>query len=168
MQDRDQIPFQPQGHGRMLLAFAVFVAAVGGGAWALGHMPHKVPDTALATAKAKPQADEPLFYQTIGQAPDSNEPSLPDDADTSDQAAPGAKVSYTLELKVTSKRAEAEALIDELHDRGIEAYYTPLTRGGKVVYRVRRGIYSNQKEASQAAVELAAAGKLPAKVVKLQ
>jgi septal ring-binding cell division protein DamX len=146
----------------MLVAVAVFVAVVAGGVLALGHLPGKLSkNSKLQAPDAGVGATPALFYSTIGQG----------GVETGDapDARPGAsRSSYTLEIKVAKSREEAEELIDSLHLAGIDAYYTPLSRAGRVVYRVRRGIYTNQSEATKAAGALAQGAKIKAKVVKLQ
>ncbi len=153
---------------RMFLALAVFGAALAGGVyWAVGYhgqANEKVRNsTRRATAKAgRPDAGSGgFFYDAIGRTPDqtrgssSEQPGLP-------------TANYTLELRVASTQQEAEQAVQSLQERGIEAYYTPLTRTGRVVYRVRRGIYSNEQEASRAAIALRDDHAVPADVVKLQ
>jgi len=78
------------------------------------------------------------------------------------------KDSFTLEIKVASSREEAEHIIDDLHAQGVEAYYTPLTRSGRLVYRIRQGLFANQKDADLAAIAVQKRYALTAKVVKLQ
>ena len=154
---------------RMIVAISLFVAAVGGGVWALGRLPHRNAEGAKISsnsADVKQASDNRFFYKAIGQAPAADK-DVPAAAPLADGKSP-LKTSYTLEIKVTTSREEAEQLIDTLHAMGVEAYYTPLARAGRVVYRVRRGIYTSAKDASQAALAIAAQGHVKAKVVKLQ
>jgi hypothetical protein len=146
----------------MLVAVAVFVAVVAGGVLALGHLPGKLSkNSKVQGTEAGASSGPALFYSTIGQGGD--------EAGDARDGRPGlGRSSYTLEIKVAKSREEAEELIDSLHIAGIDAYYTPLSRSGRVVYRVRRGIYTNPGEAAKAAGALAAGSKIKAKVVKLQ
>lgn len=154
---------------RMIAGLALFMVLVVGGVWFLTLDPTttgvgKLP-SAENTKSSKPvkKSDAKtvdagdFFYQAIGAAPEG-------------EAAPRAdlKLSYTLELKVAASKDEAEALIDDLSAHGVEAYYTPLSRQGHVVYRVRRGVFPTQKAASQAALALREQHKVAARVVKLQ
>jgi hypothetical protein len=142
------------------VAVAVFVAVVAGGVLALGHLPGKLSrNSKIQDAASQPEGGPAFFYQAIGQGAGEASP---------DTAAPAGRSRYTLELKVAKSREEAEELIDSLHNAGIDAYYTPLSRAGHIVYRVRRGIYSSPAEANKAAGLLAAGTKVKAKVVKLQ
>jgi septal ring-binding cell division protein DamX len=107
---------------------------------------------------------EAFFYDVIGQAPADFEAP----GERGAVKGPHTKVSYTLELKVATSREEAEQLIDLLKDQGVDAYYTPLTRAGRVVYRVRRGIFTRAKDAKRAMIALKDEHNLSTKVVKLQ
>ena len=100
-----------------------------------------------------------VFYKTIGQAPDLT---------TLNQGTKKLpQNSFTLEIQVAQKREEAEKIIDRLQAQGIRAYYTPLNRGGQIVYRVRYGIYKTQAEADKASISLRATKQLPNRVSKL-
>lgn len=105
---------------------------------------------------------EAFFYDVVGRAPEGAF------AEGEDSQEPHSKVSYTLELKVATSKEEAEQLIDLLKAQGVDAYYTPLTRSGKVVYRVRRGIYTRAKDANRAMIALKDEHNLTTRVVKLQ
>ncbi len=117
--------------------------------------------TASSTAKA---TEEAFFYDVVGQAPAD----FAGDGETDVPTGPHPKVSYTLEIKVATSKEEAEQLIDLLKEQGVDAYYTPLTRSGKVVYRVRRGMYTKAKDATRAMVALKSEHNLATRVVKLQ
>jgi cell division septation protein DedD len=154
---------------RMIVAITLFVAAVGGGVWALGRLPKRRADDAkisISSNDLKQSRDKSFFYEAIGQAPAADKDAPAAAPLLAGKASP--KTSYTLEIKVTTSREEAEQLIDTMHAMGVEAYYTPLARAGRVVYRVRRGIYTSAKDASQAALAIAAQGHVKARVVKLQ
>ena len=107
-----------------------------------------------------PAMPDPLFYKSIGSisSKDLNRISGRD-------AQMGQR--YTLEIRMTKSRREAEAIVDQLAEQGVQAYYTPLQRNGRVVYRVRRGIYTSMKLAKRAATELKIRKKLNVRIVQL-
>lgn len=121
----------------------------------------RVAASASGTSEATREA---FFYDVVGQAPAD----FAGDAETDVPKGPHPKVSYTLEVKLATSKEEAEQLIDLLKEQGVDAYYTPLTRSGKVVYRVRRGIFTKVKDATQAMVALKAEHNLNTRIVKLQ
>lgn len=108
-----------------------------------------------------PKTEARFFYKSIGTGIGTQPEHEPLDTTL-------PRSSYTLELKVTTDRSEAEALIDALNGRGIDAYFTPLSRQGRIVYRVRRGIFPSRKEATKAALALKTKERLVSKIVKLQ
>lgn len=117
-----------------------------------------------ADSKASEATKAAFFYDVVGRAPADFGGT--EDADVPQRSR--SKVSYTLEVKVATSKEEAEQLIDLLKNQGVEAYYTPLTRSGKVVYRVRRGIYTRAKDANRAMMALKDQHQLTTRVVKLQ
>lgn len=166
---------------RMLLAFVVFlVALVAGAAWVVlknQNIPKMISNSKNSPVKAgqepaksdSARADDPFFYDKIGAAPALNADTPAPSPSTHGPKNPEVnKGGYTVEIRVMANRDEAEQLIDELHRQGIEAYYTPVTRGGRVVYRVRRGIYPSEKEAERAAMAMRSGQAVLGKVVKLQ
>jgi septal ring-binding cell division protein DamX len=145
---------------RLVVAFAAFLGAVVGGiGWLAkrGGNPLQQPIARSAAPAPEGEAAAPVFYESIGHAPAGF-----------GQAESGGKLSFTLEVDLTDKREEAERLIDTLKERGVDAYYTPLSRAGKVVYRVRHGIYPSREEAQKAQLALKDQRKVATKVVKLQ
>lgn len=126
---------------------------------------HKSKELANSAATGSTgDTQEAFFYDVVGRAPADFGP----EAGEPEVKGPHPKVSFTLELKVATSKDEAEQFIDLLKEQGIEAYYTPLTRAGKVVYRVRRGIFTNEKVAVKAVTALKTQHNLDARVVKLQ
>jgi hypothetical protein len=150
---------------RMIAALTAFLLVVGAFAWWLAAGPRPARNAATAQkSEAAPQVSDgdadsgAFFYLAIGtttpvayEAPKA-----------------GQKLSYTLEIKVTRDRNEAETLIDVLAKDGVEAYFTPLSRQGQVVYRVRRGVFPTQRAAAAAQLALKEEHKLATRVVKLQ
>ena len=100
------------------------------------------------------------FYKTIGNAPARPLKRA--------KATNPLTDKYTLEFKVANSRGEAERIIDLLREMGVKAHYTPLSRGGHVVYRIRQGIYSSRKIAQREAIALRAKKDLAARVIKLR
>lgn len=148
---------------RMIVAITVFVAACAAVVVLMLRSPDQPADISHVSPVAPPAAGAPqsgseFFYDSIGQGERLEEKATAGDG----------RASYTLEIKVANSKEEAEKTIDSLRGLGVEAYYTPLARQGKVVYRVRRGIFTNQKEATRAAVALKEERKVAASVVKLQ
>ena len=104
--------------------------------------------------------DRAIFYSSLGATP----------ADASQAASDAAEIApqYTIEVKIAKSRDEAEAELRRLANLGITAYYTPLQRQGRVVYRVRRGVFKELPDAELAAREMTTNLKVSAKVVRLQ
>lgn len=156
---------------RLGAALAVFLVLLGGAAWWLMKDSGDAAKVAAEAAQAKAdQASAPaaegedgFFYNAIGTLPDDETA-----AATPKSASGPAKSSYTLEVLMTEDRQQAEDLIETLRDKGIDAYYTPLSRAGHVLYRVRRGIYTSRRDADNAALAFRQAAARDAKVVKLQ
>lgn len=156
---------------RMIVALTAFFGLVAAGVWWLALAPEpeaastaaaESPDSDKKTKDLRPSqaADGPFFYTAIGTTQTTEAvPVAP---------RPNPKLTYTLEIKVTKSKAEAEKLIDDLSAHGIEAYYTPLSRQGQVVYRVRRGVFPSQKAASRASLALKEQHQIATRVVKLQ
>lgn len=167
---------------RLALAWLLFTSSVAAGIYGLAQLPALASRMSGGEARrvvknrlksniksAPPPVDKPFFYNSVGHAPA---------ADGEGDAAmpplePGmaghlSDGSYTLELKISANRGEAEQMVDEYRDLGVEAYYTPLARAGKVLYRIRRGIYPSRRAAERAAVDLRQRQAVEAKVVQLQ
>lgn len=154
----------------------LFLMVIAGlGAFVLRHPGAVTANAQGKSGKSADKSDDEFFYSAIGQsgntAPtDQNEGKV---AATTLNAAKAGKgdsdlASFTLEFDVFHDRDDAEKLIDELRLKGIEAYFTPLSRDGRVVYRVRRGVFPTRKEADHAVFAVKDLGGPPAKVVKLQ
>ena len=84
-----------------------------------------------------------LYYKRIGVSPVHEEtPDLP------------KKSLYTIEISSTKKKLKAQKAIEELKKSGVEAYYTPFQRKGVVYFRVRAGVFPNEKTAAESLAEL--------------
>lgn len=99
-----------------------------------------------------------FFYQSVGATP--QEPESP--------KKPKNLKSYTLEIKVVDNQQDAIRTIEMLASKGIEAFYTPLQQGGRVIYRIRKGIYPKPSLARKAAKELKNKAKVSSKVTLLR
>ncbi len=159
---------------RMIVALSVFLALAVAAVLMLTDAPGSIKQkinksktlTGITATRDGTSAEtrEAFFYDVVGKAPEG----AFGEADGEPAKGPHPKVSYTLELKVATSKEEAEQLIDLLKAQGVDAYYTPLTRSGKVVYRVRRGIFTKAKDANRAMIALKDEHNLTTRVVKLQ
>lgn len=88
------------------------------------------------------EAPEPasLFYSVVGDSPSTNQ------AGNGPQVAQGNlnDAKYTIEIAKLNTRDQAETLIKGLAQKGLDAYYTPLLKDGRVIYRVRYGIFDTE------------------------
>jgi hypothetical protein len=110
-------------------------------------------------SSSSPMAGREVFYKSLGATPaDSDAPK--DEAIDNEQ--------FTLEIKVATTRDEAEKTLQLLEGLGITAWYTPLQRHGRVVYRIRRGVFPSQEQARLALQDLKTSQKVDAKIVRLQ
>jgi len=150
---------------RLILALTIFITAVLGSVFfAVGRPSSRIPVKNQRSTAAKDNgatADAAFFYTSVGHAPAAFHR-------TTGEGSTLGKDSFTLEIQVASSREEAEHIIDGLHAQGVEAYYTPLARSGRLVYRIRQGLFANQKDADLAALDVQKRYALTAKVVKLQ
>ncbi|MFK7871637.1 MAG: SPOR domain-containing protein [Oligoflexales bacterium] len=76
---------------------------------------------------------EKLFYHAVGHAPEDF------------QAIPEG--DYTLQLGVSYSRSEAEKVIYQLKQSGVDAFYTPMILEDRMVYKIRSGWFMTQSEA---------------------
>ena len=177
---------------RLIAAWTVFAATVAAGLWGMLHLPHggssaagrpgRAREAAAApnrqpqrfapkaplgpTTGAKAEGDGGFFYEHVGHAP-SWDDGREDEHEDGAPATPATTGVYTLEFKVCTSRTDAERVIEDLRHRGVEAYYTPLSRGGQVLFRVRRGFYATDRDAAREALALREAKGPVAKVVRL-
>lgn len=151
--------------GRFLGAFVGFIAIIGFGVFYLTLDDESAPTAKQSktsqnsNSKEKPDA---LFYKRLGTSPIVNN----ENSKKQTQSGPGD--GYTLEIKVTETRSEAEQLIDTLREKGVDAYYTPIAVKGRVQYRVRFGIYNNPDNALAESQKIIQAHNVPNKVIKLR
>lgn len=115
------------------------------------------PGTSGTTETSRPA---PLFYSVIG---DSNpeEPSVAGPKGAEDSPL---ERKYTIEIGVLDSRESAEALVKKLADSGLNAYFTPLLKDGRVIFRVRHGIFDSEATAKSTAKTINSRHKLKATV----
>lgn len=112
-----------------------------------------------ANAASTPSnVNRPFFYSSIG----SSDPNI----DTTHASQPVSK--YTVNIKTFSTKSDAEALLKQLHDFGFFAYYTPVRQEGQVLYHVRLGIYSEEKDAERTLANLQRKTTMKGSVAQLQ
>jgi len=113
----------------------------------LGTAPPSRSDAVQNSHRSEGSAER-LFYTVIGQTP----------GDSEDKAPETMQVQYTLEISEAPSEREAIKIVWDLKKKGIEAFFTPLNRAGRVVYRVRNGIYGSESEAAEDQQRLAVKG----------
>jgi hypothetical protein len=151
--------------GRFLGAFLGFITIIGFGVYYLTLDNELAPTSKQSkTAQSQNSKEKPdtLFYKRLGTSPIVNS----EGTKKSTQTGPGD--GYTLEIKVTETRSEAEQLIDTLREKGIDAYYTPIAVKGRVQYRVRFGIYNDAANAQAESKKIIQAHNVSNKVIKLR
>lgn len=107
--------------------------------------------------KASGDAVKPVFYETVGASP------KPSFQNRIKQAS-----RFTIELANFTEREDAETLLLQLKARGIEGFYTPMRRGGQVIYRVRLGMFTNPDDAQKVLAKVNSTAKVNGVVAKLR
>jgi hypothetical protein len=82
----------------------------------------------------------PLFYATIGDS----RPVERDGVVVDDTQSHLSEAKFTIEIAKLSSRDQAEVLIKSLAQKGLDAYYTPLLKDGRIIYRVRYGVFDTE------------------------
>jgi len=106
---------------------------------------------------------EPLSYTTIGDSPAPGSPDAT--GETSQDALPENK--FTIEIAKMGSREQAESMIKSLAQKGLDAYYTPLLKDGRVIYRVRLGMFDTEVSAKSAMKSLQSKHGLKATVSRM-
>lgn len=102
--------------------------------------------------------DKPIFYTSVGgSSPSADVP----------QASGKVSTRYTIELGTVNSQADAESLLLRLKDRGIDGFYTPMRRGGRVIFHVRIGLFSSADDAEQSLKKIAARANVSGRVARL-
>lgn len=107
--------------------------------------------------KDSSDASKPVFYETVGASP------KPSFQNRIKQAS-----RFTIEIANFTEREDAETLLLQLKARGIEGFYTPMRRGGQVIYRVRLGMFTNPDDAQKVLAKVNSAAKVNGVVAKLR
>jgi cell division septation protein DedD len=102
-------------------------------------------------------AAKPVFYESVGASP------KPSFQNRIKQAS-----RFTIELANFTEREDAETLLLQLKSSGIEGFYTPMRRGGQVIYRVRLGMFTNPDDAQKVLAKVNSAAKVNGVVAKLR
>lgn len=125
---------------KITLAFVIFFGLLTFGLLQISHNLKRVAASLkLPTHSNTLALAKPLFYSAIGDAP----------AATQEPVNLAPLDQYTLELGVAQDQNEAMTKILQLEKMGIRAFYTPLQNGGRVIYRIRKGIYGDLTKAQQ-------------------
>ncbi len=149
--------------GRITAAIGVFVGALAIISFALSGVVRKNdPLTFPKEIKSSDRGGSQLFYQSIGRV--SMGLRQPEDQKRKGSLAD----SYTLEIDSATSVQDAELFLGKLAKQGIQAYYTPLQKDGRVLYRIRSGIFQSKEIADRAANRLKYEHKINSKVNKLQ
>ena len=103
------------------------------------------------------ESPEPLNYDAVGNFPPletlASQPSL--------------ETEYTLELGTCDDTICIQKTLTSLRKKGVEAFYTPFRVDERVVFRIRRGIFSSRLSAERAKLALSSDKNIPCKVAEL-
>lgn len=92
-------------------------------------------DFKLITPKdSKNFSTESIPYKTIGLSPSPPVRSL-------EERISATNKQYTVEIAVYEDEKQARAMIKRLASDNIDSFYTPFNQGGRVIYRVRSGMF---------------------------
>ncbi len=121
-------------------------------------------DRSLTTAPAAAShqsTGEPkaVFYTSVGGSLATNQ--APNDT-------PIMSNRYTIEVAQVTSQAEAEQLLLQMKSRGIDGFYTPVRRGGQVIYRIRLGVYVSADDAAKTLTKITARAQIKGQITKLQ
>ncbi|MEI6832796.1 MAG: SPOR domain-containing protein [bacterium] len=103
------------------------------------------------------QNTDSTFYNAVGSSPKAASSPVPKQA-----------TRFTIELASFNNQTEAESLLMRLKSRGIDGFYTPLRRGGTVIYRVRLGMFANPDDANKVLAKVNSAAQVNGVVAKMQ
>lgn len=113
----------------------------------------------VASSAGSDDAGEPMqayFYKEIGTTVknQSVEQESPPDA------------QYTAEIEATTEIQKAQQTVTTLSRKGVDAFYTPLNRNGNVIFRIRSGVFTSEREAKRHAATLREKYAVDSKIVK--
>lgn len=75
---------------------------------------------------------------------------------------------YTIEVAQVSSQSEAEQILHKMKSRGVDGFYTPVRRGGQVIYRIRLGVYVSADDAAKNLAKISGRAQIKGEVAKLQ
>tara|TARA_B100001094_G_C18064793_1_gene736891 strand:- start:413 stop:874 length:462 start_codon:yes stop_codon:yes gene_type:complete len=101
----------------------------------IGYFHFKKPAEELKSSNSQ-KPIQTVFYSTIGS-----------DAKHSTRKSTNLLNRYTLEVFAESSEKKAHEKVKYFNKLGFDCFYTPLNIMGKVVYRVRIGVFPNPKSA---------------------
>ena len=134
---------------RIVVGIFTFGALLLGGSWFLAQHITAIKDHLSGMPKVTGPSSVPdLFYREVGGAPSTSQP----------QSKISYRQTFALETSVHAHQPKAEYDVDRLSAKGFQAFYTPYQKGGRVVYRVRVGIFGKKQEAVTAQKTLTEAG----------
>ncbi len=143
---------------KIINAYLLFLLLIGLG---LGYIHSHFlsgPNTILSVKKDP--SFTPLFYKSIGQIPT---PKL--EEPSSDNAV--AETKYTLEFQTVPTEDEAKKQISLLKGEDGIAYYTPIRRGDRTLFVIRKGIFTDKAEALRISEKIKSEKGFNAKVEEL-
>ncbi len=147
---------------RIILGFSSFVCLICIGVTGYIIVTNDSPKLKNLVTGLKPKKNNVVFYKTVGDAPKRTvEEGLK-------KSASMPQKRFTLELEVTNNQTKADIILDNLQERGIEAYYTPIQKAGKVYYHIRQGLFSDRLRASKEAKKVLNKRNIEAKIIALK
>ncbi len=115
--------------------------------------------TKSAKQKSKKSSPSSLPYDSIGNASKAIAPA-------EDAQSPSDK--FTVDLGATKSRENAEKILENLAQKGIQGFYTPVQReNGSLAFRVRVGLYMTEEEAAQSAKKITSVTPFTGNVLKI-
>jgi cell division septation protein DedD len=117
----------------------------------------QMPLQAEATRQAG--AQNAVFYTSVGGSASETPRDTPKSSEYH---------RFTIEIASVRSQREADGILLSLRKQGLDGFYTPVRRGGEVIYRVRLGVYANPDDAGKALSKLARATQIKGQVAKLQ
>jgi|GEM_PF-2521698 len=158
------MPSRRPGKVILTAVSVILVGALAGliGALAFKKLPVKWYRQEKATTETGTEP-EPLSYTIIGDSPSPGSPDAT--GENIQDALPENK--FTIEIAKMGNREQAETVIKSLAQKGIDAYYTPLLKDGRVIYRVRFGMFDTEVSAKAAMKSLQSKHGLKATVSRM-
>ena len=79
----------------------------------------------------------------------------------------GEMSKYTLDISTVLTKEAANRSLKRLARKGVQAYYTPIEKDGKVIYKIRTGIYYSEELAKEMSEKLLISNQIKVKPVNL-